>query len=146
MRYTCFFTSAVMIILYSAGCGGAKNGAVPDWVRGTPSSPDYIYAVGISGKTFYPTDAITYATDNARRELASMIRTRIISMTETRDSSRNDDISIESIAVTDEDLQGSKVRKRWIDTDGVTGVAPGTTYVLISIKREKFEQLIKKYR
>lgn len=150
MKYTYVLIAAAASLLVFSGCGSgpsvSASGKIPPWVEKTPSDGEYIYSVGISGKTFYPTDAITYATENARREIASMIRTRIVSMTETHDSTRRDDISIESIAVTDEDLQGTEVTRRWIDRNGISGVAAGTTYVLLRMERSQFEQLVQKYR
>ena len=151
MKYPSLLVMAsIFTLCISAGCGsGPKvkhSSSIPEWVMNTPNNPTYIYSVGISGRTFYPTDAIKYATENARREMAGMVRTKVLSMTKTHDSTRSDSISIESIAVTDEDLQGSEVKHRWIDKKGASGVAPGTTYVLIQIERSKFEQLIKKYQ
>ena len=151
MKYSLLFIAlSVWILCFSAGCGSgpsaAQKGDIPSWVMNTPADSAYIYSVGISGRTFHPTDAIKYATENARREMAGMVRTKVISLTQTRDSSRKDDISIESIAVTDEDLRGSEVKARWIDKKGESGVAPGTTYVLIQMERSKFDKLIKKYQ
>ena len=142
----CIFTLCIQAGCGSSGPKAGSSGSIPDWVMNTPTNSAYIYSVGISGRTFYPTDAIKYATENARREMAGMVRTKVLSMTKTHDSTRRDDISIDSIAVTDEDLQGSEVKARWIDKKGASGVAPGTTYVLLQIERGKFEQLIKKYQ
>ena len=149
MRNTYTFLLCVFVVYTLAGCSGSQapsGGKIPPWVLHTPSDSKYIYAVGISGRTFHPTDAIKYAKENARKEMAGMIRTRIVSMTKTRDSGRRESISIESVAVTDEDLQGSEVVKRWMDKEGASGVAPGTTYVLIRLTRSKYEELINKYK
>ena len=144
----------VFISLIIGGCvsvnistGPKRNKhKVPSWVKHIPEDSKYVYAVGISGRTMYPSHAIKYATENARKELASMISTKVVSMIQSEDSSRREDFSMESIAVTDEDLQGSQFSEKWIDAEGLTGVSPGTTYVLIRIERSAYEELLRKYR
>jgi hypothetical protein len=152
MKQIVCFSMLIMILCAGAGCipGAAEKkddrNKVPKWVRKVPVDEKWVYSIGYSGKTMFPTHAMKYATENARRELANMISTKVVSMIETEDSSRNEDISIESIAVTDEDLQGSQVVSHWVDEQGRTGVSPGTTYVLIRIKMSDYRNLLNKYR
>jgi hypothetical protein len=130
----------------SAGKGKKKSPKPPAWTLNVPTDNTYIYAVGISGRTMYPTHAIKYATENARRELADMIKTRIVSFVQTKEQGRREDVSMETVSLTEEDLQGSEKVSHWVDTAGKTGVAPGTTYVLMRLERKKYEALLRKYR
>lgn len=118
----------------------------PKWVLTIPTDTEYVYSIGISGRTLYPTHAIKYATENARQELGNMISTKIVAQIRTHDQGRREDISIDSISVTDADLQGSQVVERWVDQKGISGVSPGTTYVLMRVERSVYEGLLRKYR
>jgi len=55
------------------------------------------------------------------------------------------EITVESIELTDEDLQETEVAARWVDVNGISGVAPGTTYVLVRLPRRTYERLLRKY-
>ncbi len=150
MKKVTVLLCCILILYAGSGCtsknGAVKTKKVPAWVRTVPTDDDYIYAVGISGRTMYPTHAIKYATENARRELADMVKTKIVSFVQTVDQGRREDFSMESVSLTDEDLQGSEKVGHWVDTQGRTGVSPGTTYVLMRLDRKKYEELLSKYK
>jgi hypothetical protein len=153
MRVTAPLTAALCAALLSACIPGLKEKEkpapkaerAPAWVNQVPRDDQYVYAVGYSGRTMNPTDAMKYAKENARKEMASMIKTSIVSVIQTQDSQRREDVSMESISVTDEDLQGSEVVEQWIDRNGVSGANPGTTYVLLRLDRATFNRLLGQY-
>ncbi|MFC1582254.1 hypothetical protein ACFL4W_01825 [Planctomycetota bacterium] len=135
-----------------AGCSGGGNVApvkkkeAPAWTTKLPDNEKYVFSVGVCGRTLYPTDAIKYATEHAIEQMAARIRTKVMSITETSDTLRTSDISIDSLAVTDEFLQGIEKEGHWIDKGGITGVSPGTTYVLMRMERRIYSQLLARYR
>ena len=102
MKNLTLLMCCVLVLLISTGCGtkkgaAVKKGKVPAWAKTVPTDDEYIYAVGISGRTMYPTHAIKYATENARRELADMVKTKIVSFVQTIDQGRRENFSMESV-------------------------------------------------
>ncbi|MFH1707336.1 MAG: LPP20 family lipoprotein [Planctomycetota bacterium] len=153
MRIHPVLAAALAAVLLTACIPGIKKKEAapkaekyPAWVNQIPKDDQFVYAVGYSGRTMNPTDSMKYARENARKEMASMIKTSIVSVIETQDFQRHEDVSMESISVTDEDLQGSEVIEQWVDRTGVSGGNPGTTYVLLRLDRATFNRLLGQYR
>ena len=153
---------AVALLVASAalGCGGGKAALKPEpklnrWGRPIPASaprppawidtaPDQtsgrIYAVGFSGATFWPQDAIGHAAEDARGKLALSLSAHYEVLGESVEtatgSGRTGAAATDSIkqldllkAATDLVVQNSRIEATWVDELGARGEA-GSAWAL----------------
>ena len=140
----------VLVLSYgAAGCAapGPELGSPPpeepqppQWVI-TGRTPEHdkgsLCAIGVAGPTYFRTDGVEVAVENARAELARTIRIRIESSTldvQTESGSRRGSQTVMQVSsyVNEMVLQGSTIVGVWYDSPG-TGFAkkPRCTYALV---------------
>jgi len=139
ITYFRLFLTGVLIIVSSCGVGerSKKNNVlIPEWVIRTPTESGRIYAVGISGPTYFPEDGKINAADQARKELAKSLGGKIQSVllviTEKGKTTADEAAVISATSwATEIVLENSQILEIWIDQEGVIdGSSPGTTYAL----------------
>lgn len=112
--------------------------SVPQWVMDTPRASGSVYAVGIVGKTYFPEDGRLSAADEARKELARSVSSRVASVLlhveETRGTTFLAEAGVVSATslATDVVLSKSQIQDYWTDVGGLFG-QPGSTYALAVI-------------
>jgi hypothetical protein len=121
----------------------------PEWTQRIPRRPATLCAVGCSGPTFYQTDCLKNAADNARGHLADNISSRIRTVTiDISDGTRGSfsrDVFVEgSESASDAVLKGSEIEAQWLDTQGLRG-QPNSCFCLVCIDLNKpIERLVEK--
>ncbi len=137
-------TSAGMACI--AGCAGSRSRVEPPekpptWVDALPKHPGKLCALGYSGPTFYQTDCLKNAADNARGHLSQAISVKIRTITiDISDGTRGSydmDVMVEgSESASDTVLNGSEVESQWLDRFGQRGPDNGC-YSLVCIDPSK---------
>ncbi len=131
----------LLFALWLPGCSPDVTSAhvPPPWLVELPSKKGVLFAVGVCGPTWYPTDAIKRATDAAREELAKSLGGRIRSVILVEESRKGTSVQLVSVTevtawASDVVLSCSQVVATWIDINGVYQQGkPGTTYALGSL-------------
>jgi hypothetical protein len=118
-----------------AGCGGGKAATKqvrlnrygqpikegvppPGWVRKIPnSSAERAVAVGFSGPTFWPQDAINNAMEDARGKLALAMSSKVERYTQVGGVSSDNALDVTKEA-TDVVMQNSRIDSTWVDAQG----------------------------
>ncbi len=130
------------LVLLLAACSGGRAeqrpaSPAPKWVKSPPeSSKAKIYAVGMSGPTYYREDAIQYAKDDARAQLAATISTHVQQlMVDVQEANGAYHDSADVISAdeqyTDTVVQNAQILETWVDEDGAfSDGRKGTTYAL----------------
>jgi hypothetical protein len=112
----------------------------PDWIEHLPTDDGFLYAVGVSGPTFFPDDGIRYASEKGRAQLAFTISSHVTAASlsvETTSGSLADSASVVDAThdYTDSIVRFSEVLSIWVDKSGNYSGAPGTTYALVRIRK-----------
>ncbi|NMB74462.1 MAG: hypothetical protein GYA21_04960 [Myxococcales bacterium] len=144
-RATAYFLGCAGIMLLS-GCGGTRARLEPPekppaWVDKLPQHTGKLCALGYSGPTFYQTDCLKNAADNARGHLSQAISVKIRTITiDISDGTRGSydmDVMVEgSESASDTVLNGSEVESQWLDRFGQRGPDNGC-YSLVCIDPSK---------
>ena len=149
LRYDKLVIPATFLLL-TLGChhssrvqkSSPRDVAIPGWVLRTPNDPDNLYAVGISGPTFFAEDAKHYAADQARKELAKAIAGKVTSfmlmIQQSRGNTADEGFLVSATSwATDLVLHNSQILELWVDKQGsIQGSTQGTTYALCAIDRQ----------
>jgi hypothetical protein len=143
---------ATIALLIVAGCAHAApppeavapavpSNPRPGWVDHLPSQDGFVYAVGVSGPTFYPDDGLRYAAEKGRAQLAFDIASHVtaasLSVETTGGGTMADSASVVDAThdYTDAIVRFSEVLSTWVDKIGDYSGVPGTTYALVRIKK-----------
>ncbi len=130
-------------LLISAGCGGgattelARGDPPPAWLMNASQENGKLCAMGVSGPTYYPEDAIVNSKTQALSELGRSLRSQVKSqmlIQEHGGSINYADIEIEDAVAlsSDEILELAEVKSRWINPGGYPERGTtGTVYTLI---------------
>jgi hypothetical protein len=129
------------LLLICSGCSDSTHvprpeTQVPDWLIRLPSAPGFLYAIGVTGPTFYGTDGMKWASDHAREELAKSLSARVQSLVVLEQTKKSTSVQMVSATetsawATDIVLSSSQVVATWVDVNGVyQGGKPRTTYAL----------------
>jgi hypothetical protein len=117
-------TITILLLWFMSGCSGVDDLDVPpEWVFRLPSESGKIFAVGLSGPTYFVEDGLKYACDDARKELAKSVSSQIQNMiivVEESNSSSTEEASVLLVnsAITDIVLKNSQIMAVWIDKKG----------------------------
>lgn len=119
--------------------------AVPEWVERTPSSEEYYYGFGSAGQTYTlnRSESLRIARERALVDLASQLRTHVTSSTHLIDRGRSTSYAMESLQISDEELENIGNVDTWFDETGEAGPARHT-YVLVRISREDATRILEK--
>lgn len=114
----------------------------PNWVMNPPTSADALYALGISGPTFYPEDAVKYAAENGRAELGRNISSNVTSALLAVATNEGTTVDTAYATQVTHDyseglVENSQVVATWIDRSGSYSGVSGTTYALVKIDKSK---------
>lgn len=114
----------------------------PAWVTNPPDNTDGIYAVGVSGPTFYPEDGARYAAENGRAELGRTISSTVTSAllaVATNDGTTVDTASASQVThdYSEALVENAKVIATWVDRSGGFSGQAGTTYALVKLDKNK---------
>jgi hypothetical protein len=139
------------VVFASQGCGRRTViimvGPPPAWVDIMPRHDRKLCALGYSGPTFYQTDCLKNAADNARGHLSQSISVSIKTLTlDISDGTRgsfSQDVFVEgSQCASDTVLNGSEVEAQYLDTQGQRGT-PNGCYSMVCIDSDKpIEKLV----
>ena len=116
-----------------------KPGEVPEWINRLPQTKGKLYAVGISGPTYFIEDGKMNAAENARKELAKALSVRVqalsLTLQQNKDKRENEISSVTvSSWATDVVVLHSQILELWIDEEAkVPNSQPGTVYALAVI-------------
>jgi hypothetical protein len=144
-RSAVLFGWTLMTLFLFGGCGPRviviQTGPPPPWVDKMPKHEKKLCAVGYSGPTFYQTDCLKNAADNARGQLAECISVSIKTITVdisdgTRGSFDQDTFVQGSQSASDCVLNGSEVEAQWLDISGQRGSQNGC-YSMVCIDPNK---------
>lgn len=127
------------------GCAASKNVTKneppPDWVMNPPNDDKRICAVGASEPTYYIEDGKTYATENARKELAKVLHADVNSIMVVIKSEREKDVHevgvVEAASwATKAVLKESQIVSYWYDEVGIrSSNKKGVMYALACMPR-----------
>ncbi len=129
--------------LVSTGCGGgaaiesARDDPPPAWLMNISQEKNKLCAMGVSGPTYYPEDAIVNSKTQALSELGRSLRSQVKSqmlIQEHGGSANYADVEIEDAVAlsSDEILELAEVKSRWINSGGYPARGTtGTVYTLI---------------
>ena len=94
---------AVLMTACTSSQRNTQGGAIPPWVMRLPEAKGKLYAMGISGPTYYLEDGKTNAAENARKELAKSLSTHVqeLSLMMQRGEARGRGFSSDSLIVGD---------------------------------------------
>ena len=128
-----------------AGRGG------PAWLDRLPEAKGKVYAVGFSGPTYHPADALRYAGDNAVANLAAALRAHVQAYTLLVESASG--LTVDQFAQTLDDpdeafrdlvRKNAKVEETWVDREGTRpGDPPGAAWALAAIAVQSTEGAIR---
>jgi len=106
-----------------------------------PTEKGSLFALGVSGPTFQPTDGIRHASENGRAQLAvvvaSQLETLLVAKTvasRTKSETNTEEILHESTEMV---LRLAETTASWQDADGKHSGVPGTTYALVRIDKSR---------
>lgn len=146
MRRTVALVLSWAGMVWVAGCAGSRSRVEPPekpptWVDALPKHSGKLCAIGYSGPTFYQTDCLKNAADNARGHLSQAIsvkiRTITIDITDGTRGSYDMDVMVEgSESASESVLNGSEVESQWLDRFGQRGPDNGC-YSLVCIDPSK---------
>jgi|GEM_PF-2834721 len=123
--------------------------AVPQWVSSVPGDEDYVYAVGFSGATRNPENAIRQSGDNARVELAKIVAAFVVSQlrkqTELKDNHEQTIVEEMIYTFTHAELYGVEVVEHWLDSDASVATERGTIFSLARMPKKNQVKIIADY-
>ena len=129
--------------LVTAGCGGGSalesdaGDSPPSWLTNRSQDSGKLCAVGVSGPTYYPEDAIVNSKTQALSELGRSLKSQVKSqmlVQEHGGSGNYSDVEInDAVALSsNEILELAEVKSRWINSgEYQTHGTKGTVYTLI---------------
>ncbi len=109
----------------------------PSWLDQLPASKENLCAIGLSGPTYYPEDAVANSKAQAFTELARGIQVRVKSDMEIRqrgESSGASEVTVEELSafMTEVVVKLAQVRSQWVNSGGFpTRGERGTVYTLV---------------
>lgn len=125
------FAAAVPLFALAACASGKaqrRNVAttpVPGWLERVPVVEGKVYAIGSSGPTFWPQDALNNAAEDARGKLAISLQSKMEILTKRADRG-SDGTHVDLVkAATDMVVQNSRVEATWVDAGGERGEQGG---------------------
>ena len=119
----------------------------PRWVDDFPSSDaQFIYGVGSAGVTFdrNPSKSKQYAIDRAMQDLSFQIKTEVLAVSELRDTARSSTLKVDSINLTESDLEGVEIVEVWIDRKGEVGKVD-RTWVLVRMPHAQVQKILSRF-
>jgi hypothetical protein len=131
-----------MLALLCAGCGGGQavkkpapkiSTPAPGWVDKVPLVEGKVYAIGHSGPTFWPQDALNNAAEDARGKLAIGLQAKMEMLTKVAEHNGQTSGFDLVKAATDMVMQNSRVEATWVDTAGERG-EPDNVWALAFIE------------
>jgi hypothetical protein len=147
--------AAVLAFTLLAGCAstqiGVKSGEIPSWINRLPQTEGKLYAVGISGPTYYPEDAKLNAAENARKELAKSLSVRVQALylaLQRGEGHQESEISLVTVSFWAIDIVvlHSQVLELWVDQDAkIANSEPGTVYALALIDLDTVRRTLKSH-
>ncbi len=157
-----FIAMALCLLCLALACSGSgpeqlrgpspNPQKAPKWVctGEPPNIPGTLCAVGIAGATYFRSDAVKKAVEEARNELARSVVVKVQTAmldVQTGGGGRKEYQSIMEVSsfVNEVVLEGSRIVEVWHDKHGM-GFAkqPGYTYALICIDSTSFAPAIPK--
>lgn len=145
MTSTCKGCVSILVFaLLSSACGAPvavhEAVSIPTWVERTPSARGKLYAVGMVGRTYFPEDGRRNAAEEARKELARTLSSRVESLLLQIERSRGSGFLAEAEIVsattgaTELVVDASQILEYWVDSRGlILGGQQGATYALAII-------------
>ncbi len=134
----------ILVALILTACSTTANRkqaeAMPGWLEKLPQKEGTLCAVGMSGPTYFTTDAKRLAAENARKELARTLSTEINSIiidvrTERGGYIKEAGTARVSSYVTDVIMRGARIMAYWLDREGMAlNGRKGLTYALACIE------------
>ena len=126
----------------SSGASGGNKAAkravattpAPGWLERAPAVEGKVYAIGHSGPTFWPQDALNNAAEDARGKLAIGLSAKMEILTKRADTGETSTHVDLVKAATDMVVQNSRVDATWVDAAGERGEA-GAVWALASIEQ-----------
>ena len=122
---------------------------VPQWVSSVPGDENFVYAVGFSGATRNPENAIRQSGDNARVELAKIVAAYVVSQlrkqTELKDNHEQTIVEEMIYTFTHAELYGVEVIEHWLDNEATVAAERGTVFSLARMPKKNQVKIIADY-
>ena len=132
---------SLLVVSACAGSGGGKGSKravastpAPGWLDRVPVVEGKVYAIGRSGPTFWPQDALNNAAEDARGKLAIGLSAKMESLTKRADDGRSSTHLDLIKAASDMVVQNSRVEATWVDASGERGEA-GSVWALAYLEQ-----------
>ena len=154
--------SLTILLLATIALGGCTTAAkkvppkkkaptvtIPEWISSIPNDENFIYAVGFSGATRNPENAIRQSGDNARVELAKIVAAFVVSQlrnqTEFKDSHEQTIVEEMIYTFAHAELYGVEVVEHWLDSDATVAKERGTLFSLARMPKKNQVKIIADY-
>ena len=129
------------LVMGLAFVGGCASQAVPDWVRHPYSNPNELCAVGVSGPTYHPEEALEYSKANAFLSLAQQVKTQIrssLDVVQKEDGGSGSQVMVQDVAAFDTDsiVEMAEVKGVWVSPGGEWG-EKGTVQTLVCMPKNR---------
>ena len=139
---TSLFLAGVLLCGGLVACGTSakrlQGGAPPPtWLDHLPPSKSEICAVGVSGPTYYPQDALGKSKSAALTELGRAVQVKVTSeltMKQRESTGSQSGVSVQELStfMSQAVLKLAQVRGQWTNPGGYSSRGePGTTYTLV---------------
>lgn len=133
----------LFLLVLLLGCRTAPasrpEASPPGWLTQLPREQKAMYAVGVSGPTYYPEDAVRYAQEDGRIQLAHALASKVTAITvaiTSEQGSYADNAGVVESATgdyTEAVVELSEVVATWVDRSGRYSGRAGTAYALVRI-------------
>ncbi|HAL57379.1 MAG TPA: hypothetical protein DCP63_13160 [Bacteroidetes bacterium] len=143
---------AVLMTACTSSQRNTQGGAIPPWVMRLPEAKGKLYAMGISGPTYYLEDGKTNAAENARKELAKSLSTHVQElslMMQREEEKREGEVSLLTVSswATDIVVTNSQILEVWVDEKALMPESlPRTIYALAVIDLSTVQGAVQKLR
>ena len=120
-------------------------GQPPDWLSRVPISQGELCAIGVSGPTYYPEDAVINSKAQAFAELSRSIESKVIADLNVNTSGSGSGSSqkiTDSVQLKSEELiRLAQVRAQWVNPGGQsTRGERGTVYTMVCMPMAEVQQ------
>lgn len=151
MKQNIFLIVCFLLLTCSSTDGTRTSGKIPGWLFRAPEVKGKSYAVGISGPTFFQEDAKMNAAENARKELAKSLSSRVQSLylgLQKSDYKKEQELFLLTVSSwsTDIVILNSQILEIWVDEKAqMPNSQPGTVYALVVIDLEVVREYLQKH-
>lgn len=125
----------VAAVVLAAACATTQVDP-PDWIYNPPMEDGYLHGIGSYVGALHSEDNQGYAMEQARAMLSRSLHSRVVNLTNVRETEATSEIHSETLVSSEYVLKNSELVATWIDYSGQTG-RRGTVWVLMRIPKDQ---------